>query len=60
MQLGFTKEQLLKVLKTGLYIGLSALVDYLISQTTGTQFGVFTGLINFVLVAVKQFVTKES
>lgn len=58
MQLGFTKEQSLKVLKTAGYIAVSAGLDYLVSQTTGTQFGVLTPIINFLLVALKQFVSK--
>jgi hypothetical protein len=40
MQLGFTKEQALKVLKVGAWIAVSAFIDYLISQTTDMQFGV--------------------
>lgn len=59
MQLGFTKAQVISVVKVGLYIGVSALLDYLISQTTGSQFGVFTGPINFLLVTAKKFVSVE-
>ena len=58
MQLGFTKEQILKVLKVGAWIAVSAFIDYLISQTTDMQFGVLTPIINFVLVTLKQFVSK--
>lgn len=58
MQLGFTKAQLLTVLKVGLWIAVSAFLDYLISQTTDMQFGVLTGVINFTLVTLKQFVSK--
>lgn len=60
MELGFTKKQALKVLKVGAWIAVSAFLDYLISQTTGTQFGMLTSIINFVLVTLKQFVTKTS
>ena len=59
MELGFTKEQALKVLKVGAWIAVSAFLDYLISQTTNTQFGVLTPIINFVLVTLKQFVSKS-
>ncbi len=60
MQLGFTKAQILKVLKVGAWIAVSAFLDYVISQTSGTQFGMLTPVINFVLVTLKQFVSKES
>lgn len=59
MELGFTKEQAQKVVKVGLWIAVSAFLDYLISQTTNTQFGVLTPIINFVLVTLKQFVSKS-
>lgn len=51
------KAQITKVLKAALYVGVSAALDYLISQTTGSQFGVFTAPINVALVYVKQLFT---
>jgi uncharacterized membrane-anchored protein len=59
MELGFTKEQLLKVLKVALWVAVSAFLDRLIAETTGSQFGAFTGIINVVLVALRQFVKKS-
>lgn len=59
MKLGFTKEQILKVVKVALWVGVSAMIDYLVSVTKGTQFGQLTGIINIVLVILKQFVTKS-
>lgn len=59
MQLGFNKEQALKVLKVAVWVGVSALLDYLISQSNDMQFGQLTGLINIVLVALRQFVKKS-
>ena len=54
-----SKEQALKVLKTAGYVAVSAGIDFLISQTSGTQFGVLTPLINIVLVAIKQLFTAK-
>lgn len=56
----FTKldlAQAKKVLKAALYVSISAGLDLLISQTTDTQFGVLTPVINTVLVLVKQLFT---
>lgn len=50
-------NQAKKVLKAALYVGVSAILDYLISQTTGTQFGTLTPVINVVLVFTKQLFT---
>jgi len=58
--MGFTKSQLLSILKTTVYIAISAALDYLISLCTGSQFGVFTPLINIVLVTIKKFFAVES
>lgn len=52
------KEQGIKVLKAAVYVSLSALIDYLISETQGTQFGTLTPLINVILVTTKQAFTK--
>lgn len=56
-----TNDQQNKVLKTALYIGLSAALAQLISVTTSTPdlFGVYTPVINWLLVTAKQFVTEE-
>lgn len=53
-----TTQQALKVLKAALYVGVSAALDYLISVTAGTQFGVLTPVINVGLVAIKQLFTE--
>lgn len=53
------KEQALKVLKAAVYVGLSAVLDYLISETSGTQFGVLTAPINTGLVLIKQLFTEK-
>lgn len=52
-------EQGKKILKAGLYVSLSALIDYFISQTQGTQFGTLTPLINVILVSIKQVFTQS-
>lgn len=51
------KEQAVKIVKAGFYVGVSALIDYLISETQGTQFGTLTPLINVILVSIKQLFT---
>ena len=59
MQLSLpTKAQLVNLVKVAVYVGLSASLDFLLSQTTGSQFGVFTPVINLVLVSLKALVTK--
>lgn len=60
MQLGFTKNQVIDTLKVIGYVAVSAVLDYLISQTTGTQFGVLTPIINIVLVTLKNFIKKDT
>jgi hypothetical protein len=53
-----SKDQATKIAKAALYVGVSAILDYLISQTTDTQFGVLTPVINILLVTVKQVFTQ--
>lgn len=53
-----SKDQVIKVLKAAAYVGASAVLDYLISQTSGTQFGTLTPIINIGLVFLKQVFTK--
>lgn len=53
-----TKEQGVKVLRAAVYVSLSAGIDFLISQTQGTQFGTLTPIINVALVTIKQAFTK--
>lgn len=53
-----TKNQLVGLLKVAIYIGVSAAIDFLISETAGTQFGSLTPFINMALVAAKAFLTK--
>ena len=54
------KAQVVKVLKTAAYVGVSAVLGYLITLTTDQPelFGVFTGLINIGLVTIKQLFTE--
>ena len=53
-----TKDQIMSILKVSLYVGVSAILDYLISISTGSQFGLFTPIINIVLVTIKKAFTK--
>lgn len=55
-----TKDQAKKIAKTAIYVGVSAVLAYLITLTTDQPdlFGPLTGLINIVLVAVKQIFTE--
>jgi hypothetical protein len=54
-----TKDQAKAILKAALYVSISAGLDYLISESQGTQFGVLTPLINVVLVTIKKAFTEE-
>jgi hypothetical protein len=53
-----TKSQALEIAKVAIYLSLSAGLDYLISMSTGSQFGVFTPIINIALVTIKKFISK--
>lgn len=53
-----TKEQLIQILKVTIYVSISAGLDYLISISTGSTFGLLTPLINIVLVTIKKVFTK--
>lgn len=55
-----TKQQAIKIVKTALYIGVSAIISYLITLTTEQPelFGPLTAIVNIVLVTVKQFFTE--
>lgn len=53
-----TKEQWKKVAVAAIYVGLSAMLDYIISITQGTQFGTLTPVINVAAVMIKQVFTK--
>ena len=53
-----TKEQGVKILKATVYVGISAMLDYLISISTDSTFGVWTAPINVALVTIKQLFTK--
>ena len=54
-----TKEQVFKVLKVALYLGISAFLDALISFVSGNQFGVLTPVLNLILVTLKQVFTTK-
>jgi len=59
VQLGFTKKQLINTLKVGLWIAGSVFVDYIISVTSGSEFGQYTIYINMIAVTLKNFVFAE-
>jgi hypothetical protein len=54
-----SKDQAIKIAKTALYIGVSAIISYLITLTTDNPelFGPLTALVNVVLVTIKQIFT---
>lgn len=57
------KAQALKVLKAAAYVGISAVLAFLIALITDNpeMFGIYTPIINVVLVTVKQiFTTPDS
>ena len=53
-----SSKQLLDIAKAALYVSVSAGLDFLISQTTDTQFGTLTPLINVLLVTIKKAFTE--
>lgn len=55
-----TKQQAIKIVKTALYIGVSAVISYFITLTTEQPelFGPLTAIVNIVLVTIKQFFTE--
>lgn len=53
-----TKKQWFEILKATIYVSLSAGLDYLISLTTGSEFGILTPVINIALVTIKKLFTK--
>lgn len=61
MKLGLTKNQALKIVKTALYLGASAILGYLITLTTNQPdlLGQYTVVVNLVLVFLKQFVSED-
>jgi len=56
-----TKSQALTIVKVTAYVGISAAIGYLITLVTKNpdMFGVYTPIVNVVLVTLKQFFTKE-
>lgn len=54
-----TKEQAIKVAKTAAYVGISAVLGFLIAYVTDNAeaFGVYAGIINVILVTLKQVFT---
>lgn len=55
-----TKNQWLEVAKAGLYVGVSAVLSFFITTLTNQpdMFGVFTPVVNVVLVTIKKAFTK--
>lgn len=56
------KDQALKIGKAALYVGLSAVISYLITLIADQPelFGPLTPIINIVLVTIKQAFTKPA
>lgn len=57
-----TKDQAAKILKAALYVGISAIISYLISLLADQPdlIGPLTPIVNVVLVALKQVFTQPS
>ena len=60
--MNITKAQALKVGKAALYVGISAILAFLIAFVTDNpeMFGIYTPIINVVLVFLKQLVTDDN
>ncbi len=56
MRFKINRYEAFKIFKAVIYVSVSAGLDYLISITTGSQFGVFTAPINILLVSLRQFI----
>lgn len=61
MRFGLTKEQIIHILKVAGWVALSTIVGGLISIITDQPevFGIYTPIVNILLVTVQQFVTKQ-
>lgn len=59
--MNITKTQALKIGKAALYVGLSAILAFLIAFVTDNpeMFGIYTPIINVVLVFLKQLFTDS-
>ena len=57
-----TKDQAVKIVKTAIYIGVSAVISYLITLTTEQPelFGPLTAIVNIGLVTLKQVFTPAN
>jgi hypothetical protein len=51
-------EQAKQILKAAIYVSVSAGIDFLISQTQGTEFGTLTPVINVILVTIRKIFTE--
>lgn len=54
-----SQEQAKQILKVALYVSISAGLDFLISETQGTQFGTLTPVFNVILVTIKKLFTPS-
>lgn len=62
MQLNITKEQGVKILKAAGYLAASTVISYFITVLTDQPdlLGVFTPIVNVVLVTIKQLFTDSN
>lgn len=60
--MNITKAQALKIGKAALYVGVSAILAFLIGLVTDNpeMFGIYTPIINVVLVFLKQLFTDSN
>ena len=60
--MNITKAQALKIGKAALYVGISAILAFLIAFVTDNpeMFGIYTPIINVVLVFLKQLFTDSN
>lgn len=62
MKLNITKEQAVKILKAAGYLAASTVISYFITVLTDQPdlLGVFTPIVNVVLVTIKQLFTDSN
>ena len=61
MQLGFTKNQVLSILKVTVYIAISGALSSLLTYATDNKesFGAYYPVVNILIVAAVKFVSRE-
>lgn len=62
MKMNLSHNQIIKILKTSLYVGVSAFIGALISalQNHPELFGIYAPIVNVILVTIRQVFKEEN